>query len=76
MRCTYQITADSRPRVLMRVVQVFDQQSITISSLELTLLEDRVRITLTVDVDRAHADRVRAKLYNQTDIVDVDLFCD
>jgi acetolactate synthase regulatory subunit len=74
MRWTYHITAASKPRVLMRLVQVFDQQSMTISSLELALLNDSVSITLTVDADRELADRVRAKLYNQIDIRDVDLY--
>ncbi len=74
MRWTYQITAASRPRVLMRLVQVFDQQSMTIRSLELALLDDCVVISLTVDADQELAHRVRAKLYNQTDIRDVDLY--
>lgn len=74
MLCTYQITAASRPRVLMRLIQVFDQQSMIISSLELALLDDCVKITLTVDADRARAERVRAKLYNQNDILNVDMF--
>ncbi|MDQ2832573.1 MAG: hypothetical protein M3Y50_02305 [Acidobacteriota bacterium] len=57
----------------MRLIQVFDQQSMTIRSLELMHCDDCIKITLTVDADRARADRVRAKLYNQTDIITVDL---
>jgi acetolactate synthase small subunit len=73
MRWTYQITAASRPRVLMRLVQVFDQQALVISSLQLALLEDRVKIRLTVTAEPELAHRVRAKLCNLTDILDVDL---
>ena len=73
MQWTYRISAASRPRVLMRLVQVFDQQSLVISSLELALLDNCVKITLTVDVEPELAHRLRIKLYNQTDIQDVDL---
>jgi len=73
MEWTYQITAASRPRVLMRLVQLFDQQSLVIRSLELALLDNRVKINLTVDTDTALAHRIQAKLYHQLDIQEVDL---
>lgn len=73
MQWTYQITAASRPRVLMRLVQVFDQQRVTISSLQLALLDDHVNIALTVEVETELAYRIQAKLYSQTDIQKVDL---
>jgi acetolactate synthase regulatory subunit len=73
MKWTYQITAASRPRVLMRLVQLFDQQSLVIRSLELALLDNRVRISLTVEVERELALRLQAKLYHQMDIENVDL---
>jgi glycine cleavage system regulatory protein len=73
MEWTYQITAASRPRVLMRLVQLFDQQSLVIRSLELALLDNRVKINLTVDADAALAHRIQAKLYHQLDIQEVDL---
>ena len=73
MKWIYQITAASRPRVLMRLVQLFDQQSLVIRSLELALLDNRVRINLTVEVERELALRLQAKLYHQTDIENVDL---
>ena len=57
----------------MRLVQVFDQQSLVISSLKLARLDDWIKITLTVDVEPELAHRLRLKLYNQTDIQDVDL---
>jgi acetolactate synthase regulatory subunit len=73
MQWTYQITADSRPRVLPRLVQLFEQQSLTIRSLELALLDNFVKINLTVDVDSALAHRLQAKLYQQIDIRTVEL---
>jgi hypothetical protein len=57
----------------MRLVQIFDQQSLVIRSLELALLDNRVRISLTVEVERELALRLQAKLYHQMDIENVDL---
>ena len=73
MQWTYEITTASRPRVLMRLVQVFDQQRLTISSLKLALLDDQVKIAVTVEVETELAYRIQAKLYSQTDIQNVDL---
>jgi acetolactate synthase small subunit len=73
MEWTYQITAASRPRVLMRLVQIFEQQSLVIRSLDLALLDNLVKINLTVEVEAALAHRIQAKLYHQLDIQEVDL---
>jgi hypothetical protein len=73
MRWTFQITAASRPRVLMRLVQIFEQQSLVIRSLELVLLDNRVKINLTTEVEPELALRLQAKLYHQIDIEDVEL---
>ena len=73
MEWTYEITASSKPKVLMRLVQVFDQQLLTISSLHLIQSEDHVKITVTVGVETKLAYRILAKLYNQVDVQDVDL---
>ncbi len=73
MTWTYQITAASRPRVLMRLMQLFEQQSLVIRTLELALLDSRVKITLTVEVESALAHRLQAKLYQQLDIEQVEL---
>ena len=73
MQWTYRIIAASRPRVLMRLVQLFDQQSLVIRSLELALLDNCVKISLTVEVERELALRIQAKLYHQIDIESVDL---
>ncbi len=73
MQWTYQITAASRPLVLRRLVQLFDQQSLTISSLKLALLDNSVRIDLTVEVEPELARRLEASLHNQIDIRSVEL---
>jgi acetolactate synthase regulatory subunit len=73
MQWTYQITAASRPRVLMRLVQLFEQQSLVISDLNLALLDNLVKINLTVEVETALAHRIHAKLYHQLDIREVEL---
>lgn len=73
MEVTYQITASSQPRVLMRIVQLFDQQSLAIRSLELALLDNRVNIRLTVQTESALAHRIQAKLYHQIDIQTVEI---
>ena len=74
MLWTYQITAASRPRVLMRLVQVFDQQCLVIRSLTLSLLDDHVSIAVTIEVEPGQAHRVRAKLCNQIDIQNVEMY--
>lgn len=73
MKWTYQITAASRPRVLMRLVQIFEQQSLAICSLQLALLDNHVKITLTAEVEPPLAHRIQAKLYHQSDIQQVEL---
>jgi len=57
----------------MRLMQVFDQQSLVISSLKLALLDNCVKITLTTEVEPELARRLQAKLYHQTDVQEVDL---
>jgi hypothetical protein len=57
----------------MRLVQLFDQQSLVIRSLKLSHLDNRVVISLSVEVDAELAGRLQAKLYHQTDIQNVEL---
>ena len=73
MQWTYQITAASRPRVLMRLVQLFDQQSLVIQTLQLALLDNRVQINIIIDTEPELAHRLQAKLYHQVDIQNVEL---
>lgn len=73
MRWTYQITAASRPDVLRRLVQIVEQHSLTVRSVELALLNNRVKISLTVEVEPLVARKLQARLSNQSDVQDVDL---
>ncbi len=57
----------------MRIVQLFEQQSLAIRSLELALLDNRVNIRLTVETESAMAHRIQAKLYHQIDIQTVEI---
>lgn len=73
MQWTYRITAASRPLLLRRLVQLFDQQSLVITSLKLSLLDHAVQIDLTVEVEPELARRLHAKLYHQADVKEVEL---
>jgi acetolactate synthase small subunit len=73
MEWTYEITAAPRPRVLVRLVQLFDQQALDIRSLQLTRFDGCVLIRLTVAVEAALARRLCAKLYHQVDVQEVGL---
>jgi hypothetical protein len=59
---TYCITAAPQPRVLARVVQLFDQQLLTLTTLILTQGPETTSILLTVEVEPALARRLHAKL--------------
>ncbi len=73
MQWTYKITAASRPKVLMRVAQVFDQQLHSMSELMLADVDGTVTIHINVDVSADLAHRIQAKLYSQLDVRNVDL---
>ncbi len=73
MLWTYQISAAPKPRVLARVVQLFDQQLLTVSRLTLTQDDETVAILVTVAVEAALAHRLHAKLFHVQDIEQVHL---
>ena len=73
MEWTYRITATSGPRVLMRVVQLFDNQRLAIRSLSLKDSDGRVDILINADTATEQARRIHAKLYHQVDILQVEL---
>ncbi len=73
MQWTYRITAASRPKVLMRVTQVFDQQLLSMRELKLADADGIVTIHIHVDVAADLAHRIQAKLYSQLDVCNVDL---
>jgi hypothetical protein len=73
MEWTYRISAAARPRVLMRIAQLFDQQLVPI---RVCLLEERgglLDIVITIDVEPELAQRIHAKLYHHVDLLSVDL---
>ncbi len=73
MMWTYRITASSRPRLAMRVAQIFDQQMLEAEQFHLTRQGDATSIHIVVECDAFLAHRIHAKLYRLTDIVHADL---
>ncbi|MCU1320876.1 MAG: hypothetical protein JWM43_525 [Acidobacteriaceae bacterium] len=73
MEWTYTINALSRPRVLMRVVQVFDQQMVPMRECRLIESGNSLRITVIIDAGEDLARRMHAKLYKQLDMEHIDL---
>lgn len=73
MECTYMITADSRPRLLMRIAQVFDQQLLSLRELRLSVVDGVTTVYIHVDATPDIAHRIKAKLYSHNDIHEVHL---
>jgi acetolactate synthase regulatory subunit len=73
MQWTYHITAAAQPRVLARLLQLFDQQSLDLNSLIFTRAGATLAIQLTAEIEPALAHRLHAKLYNLLDVEQVRL---
>jgi hypothetical protein len=73
MEWTYKISASIRPKVLMRVVQVFDQQSVLMRRCLLEECCEVLQIVIVAEVDEDLARRIQAKLYKLVDLLEVDL---
>ena len=73
MQWTYQIVATQQPRVLARVLQLFDQQSIVLQSLMLTQTEVEIRVRISAEIEPALAVRLQAKLLHLMAVVEVQL---
>jgi hypothetical protein len=73
MEWTYRISAAARPRVLSRVVQVFDQQLVSMRRCSLEEVRDLLELVITVDIEHDLALRIHAKLYKQLDLLQIDL---
>ncbi|QHN02309.1 hypothetical protein FTO74_02170 [Granulicella sp. WH15] len=73
MEWKFQLTAAARPRVLSRVMQLFDQQSLNVRSLVFTQTAEVIVIQALVEVEAALAQRLQAKLYRQIDLREVML---
>ncbi len=73
MHWRYQITAASQPRVLPRLIQLFEQQLLVIRAPDLALGDRSVTTNITVEADSELAQRLQAKLYHQIDVQQVEL---
>jgi hypothetical protein len=73
MAWTYRITAAARPRLAMRIAQVFDQQMLEVDRFELVRQDAVAVIRICVSCDESLARRIHAKLYRLTDLVQVEL---
>ena len=73
MEWTYKISASVRPKVLMRVVQVFDQQSVAMRRCLLEECGGLLQILIVAEVDEELAPRIQAKLYKLVDLGEVEL---
>ena len=76
MRWTYQISAAAKPRVLLRVAQVFEQQTIALQRLVLEEYGGALKIKVTVEAEEELARRVHAKLYKQLDMLHIELLAE
>jgi hypothetical protein len=70
---TYRITAAARPRLAMRVVQIFDQQLLEVDSFNLAREDAVTTIRIAVRCEEPLARRIHAKLYRLTDLVHIEL---
>jgi len=70
---TYRITAVARPRLIMRLAQIYDQQLLEIDRLNVVRERDVTAIRIEVDCDEYLAHRIHAKLYRLADVVHVEL---
>lgn len=73
MAWTYRITAAARPRLAMRVAQIFDQQLLEMDRFDLAREDAVTTIRISVECDESLARRIHAKLYRLADIVHVEL---
>ena len=74
MEWTYRITAEVRPRVLMRIAQMFEQQMVSMLACHMETVGNLLDIAVTVDVDPELAHRIHAKLWKQFDLRNLELF--
>jgi hypothetical protein len=73
MEWTYTIRVASRPRAMMRIAQVFDQQMVPMRQCLLLDSGQGLDISVTIDVEEELALRIHAKLYKQQDIEYIEL---
>jgi hypothetical protein len=74
MEWTFKIGAEARPRVLMRIAQLFEQQMVAMRTCHMVTIDGLLDIVITVDLEAELAHRIHAKLWKQFDLLRVDLF--
>lgn len=70
---TYRITAVARPRLIMRLAQIYDQQMLEIDRMSIVRERDVTAVRIEVECDEYLAHRIHAKLYRLADIAHVEL---
>lgn len=70
---TYRIKAVARPRLIMRLAQIYDQQMLEIDRMNVVREHDAAAIRIEVQCDEYLARRIHAKLYRLSDIAHVEL---
>gem|GEM_PF-2657682 len=70
---TYRITAVARPRVIMRLAQIYDQQMLEIDRMSVVREHDATAVRIEVQCDECLAHRIHAKLYRLSDVAHVEL---
>ena len=73
MEWTFKIGAEARPRVLMRIAQLFEQQMVAMHTCHMVTVDGQFDILITVEVEAELAHRIHAKLWKQFDLLTVDL---
>jgi hypothetical protein len=66
---TYRITAAARPRLIMRIAQIFDQQLLEIERLEVLRESNVTQMRVEVQCTEHLARRIHAKLYGTSDVI-------
>lgn len=74
MEWMFLVTASNRPRVESRVLQVLDHHLVTVQSFSSTRTGNEMRISLTLETDKANAVRSRDLLLRLQDVQSVDSF--
>jgi hypothetical protein len=70
---TYRITAAARPRLIMRLSQIYDQQLLEIDRMSVIRERDVTGVRIEVQCDEYLARRIHAKLYRLSDVAHVEL---
>jgi len=73
MEWTFTIYATKNPRVVLRILQLFEQQRAEILHIRCDMTGERTTVSIDVLAQPHLAGRIHAKLYNQHDVLQVEL---